>query len=100
MWKNDENHHKNHAVVTFLQKSLLSLPSFFLDIFTWEDAVFHGLSPGKIKLMAILHFSVKKFKLLEKNWKNHAFFSSKNHLIDPFFSLKWYLYKVKKYMNR
>jgi hypothetical protein len=87
MWKNNENQHKNHAFVTFVEKSWIRLPSFLVYIFTWEDAAFHELSPGFIKFVEDPHFSAKKFKLLEKNWKNHAFFPSKNHRIDPFFSL-------------
>jgi hypothetical protein len=96
--KKDENQHKNHAIVTFVGKSWISEPSFFLDIFTLEDAVFHGLSPGRIKFMGHPHFQPKSSNYLKKIEKI-MIFSSKNHRIDPFF-LKWYLCKDKKYMNR
>ncbi len=59
----------------------MSYPSLLLDIFTLEDAVFHGLSFDRIKFMGNLHFWTKKVKILEKT----MFFSSKNHRINPFF---------------
>ena len=96
--KKDENQHKNHAIVTFVGKSWISEPSFFLDIFTLEDAVFHGLSPGRIKFMGHPHFQPKSSNYLKKIEKI-MIFSSKNHRIAPFFR-KWYLCKDKKYMNR
>ena len=64
--KKDENQHKNHAIVTFVGKSWISEPSFFLDIFTLEDAVFHGLSPGRIKFMGHPHFQPKSSNYLKK----------------------------------
>ena len=85
MWKNYENHHKNHAVVTFVQKSWIRFPSFLVYIFTLGDAVFHGLSPGIIKFLGNLHFSIEKVKILWKNMKKSYILSLKNHRIDSFF---------------
>jgi len=83
--KNTYNQHKKRLVMDFVEKSWISELSFFSDIFTREDAVFHGLSPGKIKFMGHPNFSAKKFKLLEKKGKNHDFFHQKLIVLTLFF---------------
>jgi hypothetical protein len=41
-------------------------PLFFSDIFTSDDAVFHGLSFGRIKSLVDLPFYVSRIEILEK----------------------------------
>jgi hypothetical protein len=54
---------KKHVIVIFVWKNWTSQPSFLIDIFTSEDAVFHGLSFDIIKSLEGSNFWSKKVKI-------------------------------------
>jgi hypothetical protein len=50
----------------FVDKSWISQPWFFFDVYTPEDAVFHGLSSGVIRVLGGPHFFIQNVEILEK----------------------------------
>ena len=87
---------KKYEIFVFVGKSWMSRTSFFLDVFTSIDTVFHGLSPGAIRFLGALRFCVIKIKIHEKFT---SFFFGKSSC-RPSFSMNWHFYTVSGYRNR